>query len=62
MLCTHNTTTSASLDYLSQAYQPVSPSILNHFRWELYQAPLEEVLMCLLSSHTYLCDLVGPKV
>ena len=28
---------SASLDYLSQAYQPVSPSILSHFRWELYQ-------------------------
>ena len=27
---------SASLDYLSQAYQPVSPSILSHFRWELY--------------------------
>ena len=22
---------------LSQAYQPVSPSILIHFRWELYQ-------------------------
>ena len=28
---------SASLDHLSQAYQLVSPSILNHFRWELYQ-------------------------
>ena len=27
---------SASLDYLSQAYQPVSPSILGHFQWELY--------------------------
>ena len=30
---------SASLDYLSQVYQPVSPSILSHFLWELYQGP-----------------------
>ena len=28
---------SASLYHLSQDYQLVSPSILNHFRWELYQ-------------------------
>ena len=43
MLCMHSTTTSASLDYLSQAYQPVSPSILSHFRWELYHLlPPEE--------------------
>ena len=28
---------SASLDHLSQAYQLVSPSILSHFQWELYQ-------------------------
>ena len=27
---------SASLDHLSQAHQLVSPSILSHFRWELY--------------------------
>ena len=27
---------SASLDHLSPAFQPISPSILNHFWWELY--------------------------
>ena len=38
LCCVHTTQqSSASLDYLSQAYQPISHSILNHFRWELYQ-------------------------
>ena len=27
---------SASLDHLSPAFQPISPSILNHFWWKLY--------------------------
>ena len=30
---------SASLDNLSPAYLTISPSILNHFWWELYQKP-----------------------
>ena len=37
LCCVHTIQqSSASLDYLSQAYQPVSPSILSHFQWELY--------------------------
>ena len=31
---------SASLDYLSHPYQPVSSSILNHFWWELYHSTM----------------------
>ena len=33
---------SASLDFLSQDYQPVSPSILSHFQWELYQEGIKD--------------------
>ena len=31
---------SASLDHLSLAFQPISPSILNHFWWELYRSAI----------------------
>ena len=37
MLCTHKTTILCQFGLLSPAYQPISPSILNHFWWELYQ-------------------------
>ena len=37
MFCTHKTTILCQLGLLSPAYQPISPSILNHFWWELYQ-------------------------
>ena len=37
MLCTHNTTILCQFGLLSPGYQPISPSILIHFWWELYQ-------------------------
>ena len=33
----HKTTILCQFGFLSPAYQPISPSILNHFWWELYQ-------------------------
>ena len=37
LCCVHTRQqSSASLDFLSPAYQPISPSILNHFWWVLY--------------------------
>ena len=48
---------SASLDYLSQAYQPVSPSILSHFRWELYHcACCARRASCVLMHCLHLMD------
>ena len=36
MLCTHKTTILCQFGLLSPAYLTISPSILNHFWWELY--------------------------
>ena len=37
VLCTYKTTILCQFGLLSPAYQPISPSIPNHFWWELYQ-------------------------
>ena len=36
---------SASWDYLSRAYQPISPSILIHFQGELYQISVRDGIL-----------------
>ena len=47
---------SASLVHLSPAYQTISPSILNHFRWELYQVDADMFIYVMKSKIEELID------
>ena len=46
---------------LSQAYQPISPSILIHYRWELYQVYITNLENGLQKDGTKLYDEEGPN-
>ena len=57
MLYTHKTTILCQFgSFLAQVYQPVSPSILNHFWWELYHRKwmLSTQILIVIKQSTYM--------